>query len=129
MSGHRPFSDLTKHFSPERQARIAEKVCTLKQAMALADLREARAHSQADLAARLHVQQPAVAKMERRTDMYVSTLRQFIEAMGGTLEIVAHFPDGSVTITNFAAIGHTTDEETPDAPRSTASPPGTRTTP
>ena len=110
MSGHRPFSDLTKHFAPERQARIAEKVHTLKQAMALADLREARAHSQADLAARLHVQQPAVAKMERRTDMYVSNLRRFIEAMGGTLEIIAHFPDGSVTITNFAAIGQTPAE-------------------
>ena len=83
MSGHRPFSDLTKYFSPERQARIDEKVHTLKQAMALADLREARAHSQADLATSLHVQLPAVAKMERRTDMYVSNLRRYIEALGG----------------------------------------------
>jgi hypothetical protein len=128
MSGHRPFSDLTKHFSPERQARIAEKVHTLTQAMALADLREARAHSQADLAARLHVQQPAVAKMERRTDMYVSNLRRFIEAMGGTLEIIARFPDGSVTITNFAAIGQT-PAEMPDPSSGTVTPTGTQTTP
>ena len=42
--------------------------------------------------------------MERRTDMYVSNLRRFIAAMGGTLEIVAHFPEGSVTITNFSAV-------------------------
>jgi transcriptional regulator with XRE-family HTH domain len=110
MSGHRPFSDLTKDFSPERQARVAEQVRTLKQAMALAELREARAQSQADLAAGLHVQQPAVAKMERRTDMYVSNLRRFIEALGGTLEIVAHFPEGSVTITQFAAIDTPPDE-------------------
>lgn len=111
MSGHRPFSDLTKDFAPERQARVAEKVRTLKQAMALAELREARAQSQADLAADLHVQQPAVARMERRTDMYVSNLRRFIEALGGTLEIRAHFPEGSVTITQFAAID-TPPEET-----------------
>jgi len=104
MTGHHPFSDLTTDFSPERQARIAAKVCTLKQEMALADLRQARAQSQADLAARLKVKQPAVAKMERRTDMYVSNLRRFIEGMGGTLEIVAHFPEGSVTITNFSDV-------------------------
>jgi hypothetical protein len=113
MSGHRPFSDLTKAWSPERQARVAEKVQTLKQAMALAELREARAHSQTDLAASMQVQQPAVAKMERRTDMYVSNLRRFIEALGGTLEIVAHFPEGSVTITQFAAIGTPTEEASP----------------
>jgi hypothetical protein len=50
------------------------------------------------------VQQPAIAKMEHRTDMYVSNLRRFIAAMGGTLEIVAHFPEGSVTITQFSAV-------------------------
>ena len=104
MSGHHPFRELTKDFSPERQARIAEKVLQLKQEMALAELRQARQQSQADLAARLHVQQPAIAKMERRTDMYVSNLRRFIAAMGGTLEIVAHFPEGSVTITNFSEV-------------------------
>ena len=104
MSGHHPFRELTKDFSPERQARIAEKVLQLKQEMALAELRHARQQSQADLAARLHVHQPAIAKMERRTDMYVSNLRRFIAAMGGTLEIVAHFPEGSVTITNFSEV-------------------------
>ena len=39
--------------------------------------------------------------MVHRTDMYVSTLRRFVEAMGGELEIVARFPDGSVQITQF----------------------------
>ena len=104
MSGHHPFRELTKDFSPERQARIADKVRLLKHGMALAELRKARQQSQAELAARLHVNQPAIAKMERRTDMYVSNLRRFIAAMGGTLEIVAHFPDGSVTITNFSEV-------------------------
>ena len=43
--------------------------------------------------------------MEKRTDMYLSTLRSHIEAMGGQLEIVARFPDGSVRISNFADLG------------------------
>jgi ribosome-binding protein aMBF1 (putative translation factor) len=104
MTGHRPFSELTKDFSPERQARVAAKVRMLKKEMALSELRQARAQSQADLAKRLKVNQPAIAKMEHRTDMYVSNLRRFIEGMGGTLEIVAHFPEGSVTITNFSDV-------------------------
>ena len=43
--------------------------------------------------------------MEKRADMYVSNLRRFIEAMGGELDIVARFPDGSVKISNFEEIG------------------------
>src|SRR5439155_12640841 len=104
MSGHHPFSELTKNFPPERRARMAEKVQLLKQEMALVELRKARQQTQADLAARLQVHQPAIAKMEHRADMYVSNLRRFIVAMGGTLEIVAHFPEGSVTITNFCEV-------------------------
>jgi hypothetical protein len=53
----------------------------------------------------LHVQQPSIAKIEKRTDMYLSTLRSHIEAMGGELDIIARFPDGSVKISNFADLG------------------------
>ena len=116
MSGHHPFSELTKNFSPERQARVAEKVQLFKQEMALAELRKARQQSQADLAARLQVHQPAIAKMEHRADMYVSNLRRFIEAMGGTLEIVAHFPEGSVTITNFCEVEAAETDDTRSTP-------------
>ncbi len=56
------------------------------------------------MARKLHIQQAAVSKLERRTDMYLSTLRSYIEAMGGTLEIVAHFPDRSLRITQFQAL-------------------------
>ena len=52
----------------------------------------------------LRVKQPAVAKLERRTDMYVSNLRAYIEAMGGRLNIIAEFPQGNVSITNFADV-------------------------
>jgi len=47
------------------------------------------------MAEALHIQQPAIAKIEKRTDMYLSTLRHHIQAMDGELEIVVRFPEGS----------------------------------
>jgi transcriptional regulator with XRE-family HTH domain len=69
--------------------------------MPLHELRRARQLSQEQLATELGATQPEISKIEHRTDMYVSTLRRFVEAMGGRLEIVAQFPDGSVRITQF----------------------------
>jgi predicted transcriptional regulator len=66
--------------------------------MALDELREARQLTQQQLADQLNVRQPAIAKMERRADMYLSTLRSVIKAMGGELDIRAVFPDGAVRI-------------------------------
>ena len=107
-SGRRPFKDLTAGFSADRQARVAARVTELKGEMALADLRHAREQSQQEMARTLKVNQPAVAKLEKRADMYVSNLRRYIEALGGSLEITATFPEGRVTITNFSDLGKTT---------------------
>lgn len=96
------FSELRAQMSPESQARVEAKVQVLLAEMPLNELRRARGLSQKRLAEVLHVQQPAVAKMERRADMYISTLRSHIEAMGGQLEVVAHFPEGAVRISNFS---------------------------
>ncbi len=104
MSGHHPFSNLTKTFSPERKARTAAKVRELLAEMALHELRQARERSQHDLARELKVGQPAVAKLERRADMYVSNLRRYVEALGGKLEITAKFSDATVSITNFSEL-------------------------
>ena len=60
----------------------------------LFELRRARELSQQDLAQVLGATQPEVSKIEHRTDLYVSTLRRYIEALGGQLEITARFPDG-----------------------------------
>lgn len=98
MTGHRPFGTLTKRLPPARKARIAAKTAALETALTLHELRKARAVSQQELASRLAVGQPAVAKLEHRTDMYVSNLRRYVEALGGTLEIAARFPDGAVRI-------------------------------
>jgi hypothetical protein len=104
MSGRRPFAELTRKFTPKRKARVAARVAELKAEMVLAELRQARQRSQQELARALKVNQPAVAKLEKRTDMYVSNLRRYVEALGGKLEITAKFPEGEVVIGNFSDI-------------------------
>ncbi len=105
MTGRNRFSELVAQMPPERRARIGRITEELREEMDLAQLRTARQLSQAALGEILHVEQPAVAKIEKRTDMYVSTLRRFIEAMGGELEIVARFPDHAVRIRSFGDLG------------------------
>jgi transcriptional regulator with XRE-family HTH domain len=102
MSGHKSFKALTANIPPERRERIEAAKVALRKEMSLAELRQARQLTQEAISQTLHVGQPAVAKIEKRTDMYVGNLRRFVRAMGGELEIVAHFPDGDVTISNFA---------------------------
>ena len=99
------FSVLRQQMSPESQVRAEAKAQAMLVEMPLNELRQARGLSQKMLADVLHVQQPSIAKMEKRTDMYLSTLRSHIEAMGGQLEVVARFPDGAVKISNFADLG------------------------
>jgi predicted transcriptional regulator len=98
------FSELEAKMNPERRANIAKKVKEALAEIPLQDLRNARGLSQKMLAEALHIRQPAIAKMEKRTDMYISTLRSHIEAMGGELEVIARFPDGDVKISNFSQI-------------------------
>ena len=105
MSGRHAFSELTKDFTPERRRRIAAIKSELETEMALHELRRARALTQLDLAKSLNVKQPAISKLEQRTDVYVSSLRSYIEAVGGQLRIIAEFPEGEVAITNFSQVG------------------------
>jgi transcriptional regulator with XRE-family HTH domain len=72
--------------------------------MALDELRAARKITQEHLAKILRVKQSSISKMEHRTDMYLSTLADFIRAMGGKLEIRAVFADGIVKIEGFGEI-------------------------
>lgn len=98
------FSELEAKMSPESREWVEKEVAKALAEMPLDELRNARGLSQQMLADALHIQQPAIAKMEKRTDMYISTLRSHIKAMGGELDIIARFPDGDVKITNFAQI-------------------------
>lgn len=117
MTGHHPFEGLRSKFSAERRARNADATRGELRKMALHELRQARAKSQAELAGALRVGQPAVAKMERRADMYVSNLRRYIEALGGRLEITAKFPDAEVAILNFSDIPIDPSETTAEPTR------------
>ena len=98
------WTTIRKQLSPEREARIADRIKREMQRLSLCQLREARSLTQASLADLLHVPQGSVSRMERRADMYVSTLRSYIKAMGGDLEIKAIFPDAEISITQFEEI-------------------------
>jgi predicted XRE-type DNA-binding protein len=99
------FNDLAaRTMSPESRARAGARTRAMLAEMHLNELRRARALSQEALAERLGATQPEVSRIESRTDMYLSTLRRFVEAMGGELVIVAQFPDGAVRISQFAEL-------------------------
>lgn len=101
----RKFAELRAKMSDESRARAHSLYQKMAAEMALHELRRARGISQEELAKVLGIKQPNVAKMEKRADAYISTLRATIEAMGGTLDIVASFPEGEVRIKNFSSIG------------------------
>jgi transcriptional regulator with XRE-family HTH domain len=98
----RSFSELTKDFSPERRERIEQRKEQLRQEMTLAELRKAFSLTQETLAKNLNVKQAEISKIENRADMLMSTLRNFVQAMGGDLEVRAVFPDRAVEISTFS---------------------------
>jgi DNA-binding XRE family transcriptional regulator len=84
----------------ERRAVVEQRAAELA---TLKDLRQAMQKTQVDLAVSLHVGQDSISRLEKRSDMLISTLRGYIEAMGGKLEIVARFPNRPpVTIEHLA---------------------------
>jgi predicted XRE-type DNA-binding protein len=94
----RNFRELEAKMSPERQARVAARVKAELALMPLHQIRSARQMTQTRLAELLEMDQGNISKLEQRTDMYLSTLRSYVEAMGGALEIRAVFPEGDVKI-------------------------------
>ncbi|MFT6100384.1 MAG: putative XRE-type DNA-binding protein [Arenicella sp.] len=105
------FKTLVDKMSSGSRAEIAQKALTMPAEMPLAELRQARKFSQVQIAELLEIQQPAEAKMEQRTDMYISSMRRLIEAMGGQLEIRGHFADGDVVINQFEDLDRDTLEQ------------------
>ena len=103
MSGHHPFSKLRASIPAARRRKIDTKVKAELGRLMLAELRKAENLSQRDLARRLGVSQPAIAKVEAQDDVQLSTLQRLIEAMGGTLEIIARLPGGTYRLGQFTA--------------------------
>jgi DNA-binding Xre family transcriptional regulator len=92
------YSELRAKLSSEARAearRLADE--DLKE-MPLHELRAARHLTQQQLARTLDMTQAAISQLEQRTDIYLSTLENFVEAMGGHLEMYAVFPDGKVKL-------------------------------
>ena len=89
----KPFRTLLDKMAPARRERVEDRVQGLLVEMALRELRQSRQLTQCQLADSLEVNQAAVSKMEGQSDMYLSTLRRLVAAMGGTLKLVAQFPD------------------------------------
>lgn len=97
------FKDLRAGMSADAKAASPAEHRRLVAEMSLLQIRNARELTQKKIAGELHMGQGDVSKLERRTDMYVSTLARYLQAVGADLEIRAVFPDGrAVKITQFS---------------------------
>lgn len=96
-------NELLKKLPEKRQRKIAKRAAQLRaEYLAIRDIRKARSLTQAQLAKALGINQANVSQIEKRSDLLLSTLRSYIEAMGGELHLVAEFPDRpSVFVTSL----------------------------
>jgi len=99
------FEQLRSKLSPQRRTKVAARTQFLLDDLPLQEIRLARKLSQQEVARKLNVNQAAVSKMEHRTDLYISTLRKHIEAMGGVLTLLAEFPEGRYLINDLGGLG------------------------
>ncbi|MDP3137674.1 MAG: helix-turn-helix transcriptional regulator [Burkholderiaceae bacterium] len=95
------FAELRVKMTPAAQARSAALAEGMLVEMQLQELRKSRHFTQVEVAKALSVEQTAVSKLERREDMFVSTLRDYIKALGGELHMVASFPDAEIRVHPF----------------------------
>ena len=95
------FKTLKERMTPEARERAEKLTAQLNSEIRLSELRNALGISQDELGQLLKRKQAAISRLERRSDMHVSTLREFIKALGGRLELIASFPDGSYHIKQF----------------------------
>lgn len=104
---------LKKYANPRERVRARpgapERIAGYRREMiaeiTLTNLRRARDFTQEELAEALDTTQSGISRIEHQTDLYVSTLRKFVEAMGGQLRIQVVFPDSEFQITSFADLG------------------------
>lgn len=97
------FNDLLARMSPERREAIERRVEEIH-GSPLYRLRKALQFTQEQVAAELGLGQAAVSRLERRSDMLLSTLRRFVGALGGELEIRAKFPNGEVVVEDLGSV-------------------------
>lgn len=115
-----PADEILAGFSPDRKARIAARTAELiGEELALSELRKGRQVTQQALAEKLGGRQVYVSRIEKRGDLKLSTLRDYVRALGGELQLLVSFPEGDVTI-------KPTGEALPAAARRPGKEPATR---
>jgi DNA-directed RNA polymerase specialized sigma subunit len=99
---------ILKKLPAERQKKIAKRAKKLiEQEITLRALRKALDLTQLEVSAKLHINQEAVSRLERRSDLLISTLSSYIEAMGGQLNLTVEFPNRPpIKLTGFENIAH-----------------------
>jgi DNA-binding XRE family transcriptional regulator len=97
----RKFSDLKARMSPEARDRAEVRTKDMIAEMLLTEIRQLVGLTQEDVARKLGIKQPTLSKLESQDDMYISTLRRLVEALGGQLEMVVHLPAGDIRIQQF----------------------------
>lgn len=89
-----PLEDIMKDLSPARRKKIEARAAELlAEEMSLRELRRAANLTQKRIAKQLHIGQEGVSRLEKRSDLLISTLRSYVEATGGRLELIARYPD------------------------------------
>lgn len=97
------FQTLRKKMAPQRRARNEQRATEMLVELALQEIRQSLHLTQEQVAEIMQMNQAAVSKMEHQSDIYVSTLRRFVSALGGRLKLVASFPEREVVINQFDA--------------------------
>ena len=87
--------------SKRTRTRAAQRARELLQELLLSEIREMTGKSQQQVARSIGIKQPSLSKLERQSDMQVSTLRRIVKALGGELEVIARFPNRAVKIEPF----------------------------
>jgi predicted XRE-type DNA-binding protein len=97
------FDDLVKRATTKRtQARAARRTQELLAELLLREMRQFAGKSQRQVAESLGIKQPSLSKLEKQTDMQISTLQKIVVALGGELEVLARFPKGVIKIDQFS---------------------------
>lgn len=102
----KPLSELINKTSATVRAKSSVRAAEILAEMNLTNIRKLQKITQDQIAEVLCIKQPSVAQLEKRTDIYISTLRSYLSSFGGKLELVASFPDGTkISISGFDRLG------------------------
>jgi predicted XRE-type DNA-binding protein len=101
MTGRKKFETLKQHMGADRIREIEGRTKSMLVEMVLSEVRKRSGLTQQEVADLLGISQPGLSKMEQQDDMQIGTLSKLVEAMGGSIEIIAHFPFGDCKLTQF----------------------------